>query len=380
MKASLALAVLVVSSYSFHLVEDPVRRSHWLERRRQSRREPGSPRRPLLTPRQRNGWLSLSVLLLVALLVVAQLSVPDRRTSGALAGTALATPGADGAAATATSQLQAELQQAVTATSWPELTPSLDDVVGGRQAPDDVLACGTSASVDVAACSWGPQDAQQTVVVVGDSMSMTYVTTFREALPDWRVVSLGGFGCTFTDKLIANGDEKLQENCPQRKEEAVRTINELRPDLLVVSNTHFPRTPVGADTPLTEDQWEQSTLTLLDRVRDAAGKVVLLAPPPADKDVTSCWSRLGSPQDCVGTVTQEWQDRATSERRLAASLQGAWVDSTPWFCVGGRCPAFGGTTPVKVDLSHMTAAWAMKIAPAVRESFVTRGLLGTGSR
>jgi peptidoglycan/LPS O-acetylase OafA/YrhL len=368
-RAALALAVVGASVYCYHLVEDPLRRSSWLEPgRRRPRRQPG----PRFSRRRRDAWLSLTVVLSVLFLAALQQSVPDR-TVQAFAGTpATSTPTtADGPGGA----LQVEIQQALTATSYPQLEPSMEESVGAAQAPDDLLECGTMTTVDVDRCSFGPPDAARTLVVVGDSMSMTWVTTLRTALPDWRVVSMGGFGCTFTDRLIGNSVPELEKACPARKDDAVRVIGQLRPDLVVVSNTHYPRVPAGEQEPLSEAQWGQSTARLLKRFSADVGKVVLLAPPPADKDVNECYSRVSEPADCVSRVTQEWSDRAATERGIAQELGGTWVDSSPLFCAGGACPPFVGNTPVKVDVNHMTASYAKKIAPALRAELAAAGLV-----
>lgn len=370
--AVIAVAIAVASVYSFHLVEDPIRRSSWLEPRpRGAGRE---RRRPRLTDGQATGWKSLAAVLGVLLLVGLQLSVPDRERLPA-AGPAAPGVVVDEQLPDATAELQADIRSALQATSWPELTPSIDDAVGAPQAPDEILACGTSEVVDQEACSWGPEDAERTAVVVGDSIAMTYVTTLREALDDWRVISLGGFGCTFTAPLIANDVPELQEACPARKQAAVDTINEIEPDAVFITNIQFPRTPVGADEPLTEQEWSEATLELVEEFEDSAGEIVFVAPPPADKDVNACYTRVSSPQDCVSVVTPAWEARAATEQEMAEQVDGVWLDSRPWFCREGRCPPFIGDTPVKVDQTHMTPSHARQIAPAFRESLEAVDLL-----
>jgi hypothetical protein len=371
----LGIALLVVSAYSFHLVEDPVRRSDWLTSgRRPSLRRRGASRGPRLTPGQRVGWQSLTVVAAVALIAGLQASVPDRQPVVAAA------PSAEGAAdedalPEATRALRTEVRSALAATEWPETDPSLDEAAGAAQAPDEVLQCGTETVVDVERCSWGPEDAENTVVVVGDSIAMTYVTTLRTALEDWRVVSMGGFGCTFTEPLIANDVPELEQACPARKQAAVDTINELEPDLVVVTNVQYPRLPAGAEEALTEAEWSTATLALVEEFRASAGTVVFLAPPPADKDLSACYSRVSTPEDCVSVVTQEWLDRAATERAMAEEVGGAWIDSSTWFCVERRCPAYVGSTPTKVDTTHMTPAFAEKIAPALEEALEAQDLL-----
>jgi hypothetical protein len=271
-------------------VEDPIRRSNWLEKSPHT--DAGSAAVAAPDRRRRWGWIALGVVVFLILWVsVLVRFAPDRSPGPEGLGTTPSVVGTDGPSSAA---IQADLGQALQAESWPDTTPPMDEAVGGPQAPDEVLSCGTSPVVDREACSWGPTGGK-TAVIVGDSIAMTYVTTVREALPDWRVISLGGFGCTFTEPLIANSVASLEDNCQARKQAAVDAINELKPDLVFVSNVQYPRVPKGTDQPLTEEEWATSTLALVDDFAPSAGKVVFLAPPPADKDVNECYTRVSSP-------------------------------------------------------------------------------------
>jgi hypothetical protein len=366
--AGLAVGTLALSVCSYHLLEDPIRRSDWLERSSHTGKADSGARD---SDRRRWGWISLGVVVFLLVWVSVLVRFAPDRSPVPLAGTT--TPTAE-SAGPSSAALQDDLVEALQASSWPETTPPLDETVGSPQAPEEVLSCGTTPRVDLEACSWGPAGGK-TAVVVGDSIAMTYVATVREALPDWRVVSLGGFGCTFTEPLIGNDVAALEDNCQARKQAAVDTINELSPELVFVTNVQYPRAPKGEDSPLTEPEWATSTLALVNKFAPAAGKVVFLAPPPADKDINACYTQVSSPADCVGVITGEWKDRAETEQGMAQAVGGVWLDSSPWFCVDERCPAVSGTTPVKVDGQHMTVTYAEKIAPALRESLAAEGLL-----
>jgi peptidoglycan/LPS O-acetylase OafA/YrhL len=337
--AALAAVSLAAAAYSYHLVEDPIRRSDWLEPR--ARRESWRDRLTFSSG-QRAGWTSLAVVLSLLVLVGLQRSVPDYPllpTTAVVAGQDGAdTPGGPEAV------LQAQVVQALQASAYPELQPSMDEAVGAAQAPDEVQACGTK-DLPIEECSWGPADAAKTAVVVGDSIAMTYVGSLRAALPDWRVVSLGGFGCTFTSPLIGNPDTELEAACPARKERALATISQLEPELVLLSHVQYPRQPVGASEALTEVEWSSETVRFFSEVADAVDVFAVVAPPPADKDVNECYTRVSEPADCVGVVTEQWETRADTERAMARALGGVWLDSSPWFCADGRCPPFVGSTP-----------------------------------
>jgi hypothetical protein len=233
-----------------------------------------------------------------------------------------------------------------------------------------VSRCGGPAPEVRDKCTYGLPSAHHSIVIVGDSVSMTYVGALRAALkdsPDWKLYSYGSFGCAFTDVLIENSDASLQDACTERKAAAVAAIKDIRPDLVLVANAYLPRTEAGKDSPLSETAWAQSTERMVQKFATSTQKVAFLAAPPADKDPGSCYTKQSSPTDCVGRITTAWSTRATTEQALAAKLKGAWIDSSPWFCYQGLCPAFVGTTPTRIDQVHMTQPYAVKIGPSVAE-------------
>ncbi|HBU43999.1 MAG TPA: acyltransferase, partial [Microbacterium sp.] len=73
---------------------------------------------------------------------------------------AIADPSAPAPAADPTAQLPAELAAAVTATSWPELRPSLDEVMAQSSGANPAHDCfSPTVMPDPAACTWGSADA-----------------------------------------------------------------------------------------------------------------------------------------------------------------------------------------------------------------------------
>lgn len=60
---------------------------------------------------------------------------------------------------------------------------------------------------------------------------------------------------------------------------------------------------------------------------------------------------------------------------MARDVGGVYVNTQKWVCVDNRCPAFVGTTPVKLDRFHLTSPYNTLIAPAVREELVSREIV-----
>jgi peptidoglycan/LPS O-acetylase OafA/YrhL len=352
----LSVAVLLSAAYSYHLVEDPIRKSAWLsaERPKKSRRHRN--RRTPVTRRYQLTALSL-VFLVVAGLTTAVLlprEQEDLASAGALP-MATALPDTE-EQPTELAALQDEMTVALQQTTWPELEPSMDAAITGPQAPADVMSCG-NGTVDESECTWGDPAAPRTMITIGNSLSMTYVAALRAAIgdsSDWKLISYGMFGCPFgTEASVANLST-IPDGCESRASEAVEAINRINPDVVFVSGTF------------------KDAATEFAKI-DAPSKIVFVQGPPVDKAISECYTPSSSPSDCVGSVRQGW---GADEKKLAASVEnGVYVDSVPWFCIDGSCPSFVGGIPMKKDLNHMTPAYAERLGPVIRETLSGAGVL-----
>ncbi|MDT0168115.1 acyltransferase family protein [Pseudarthrobacter sp. BRE9] len=368
-------AIFVISIYSYHLLEDPIRKSDWLAGNTR-----GSKERPSFSTGFKLTALSLLSMVTVAvtafaILSTAPTSAPIISASTARPSTAAAVPAAYGPAS---AQIKTQIATALASPDWPDLTPSMDSVIGGSQVPDDVSRCGNVGPIRDG-CTWGDPSAPKTAVIIGDSVALTYVTALRDVLadkPDWKLSTYAAFGCSFTDTRISNADANIVLGCPGRKDEAVAAINKLHPDIVFITNTYEPRLDLTTKVPLTPAQWNASTSKFVDLFKASTKKIVFVAPPPSDKDVKACYSRTSKPVACVGQVTPQWYAIANAEQDIAKKIGGTWLDTSRLFCdARDACPSFVGTTPTKSDKVHMTAEYAHKIAPALLEQLNSLKLL-----
>jgi peptidoglycan/LPS O-acetylase OafA/YrhL len=357
----------VAAVYAYHLVEDPLRRSSWLMPR------PDKPRRGHRRRSRRSGTsrlspayqrTALSLLALVTAVLVGVALQPRATTTTATPVVPVSLPsGTTSAPATAQDQLQGQIAQALTATAWPTLSPSMNSVMSGPLGPDDVHACGAADTIDEKSCTFGDPKARHTIVVVGNSVAVVYADLLRKVVGNdngWNVVSYGQYGCGFRDMKVVPAPADSLKSCDQRPDEAVAAINRLQPDVVVVS---------GGTGTVAAAEAELRKIT-------AKSKLVLLPGPPADKDVNDCYSKVSKPADCVSEPEPGW---GSSESKIANDLGGVYVDPRRWFCVEDRCPAFVGTTPVKLDRFHLTSAYNALIAPVVRDELETLGVVRIGA-
>jgi len=126
-----------------------------------------------------------------------------------------------------------QIDEAVAATDWPELSPSMDDAIKGPQTPSYISPCGQVERPAVENCTWGEQSAPKTIMVLGDSVAMTYIEPLKyfaeNSAGEWKVSNEAMFGCTFLDIAMRDEGDKFGAACPDRKVAAIRAVNELRP-------------------------------------------------------------------------------------------------------------------------------------------------------
>jgi hypothetical protein len=145
---------------------------------------------------------------------------------------------------------------------------------------------------------------------------------------------------------------------------------------VIISNTYDPKEVYETNHQMTLSEWSESMRQIVDTFRGSTKKIVLLAPPPGDGQISDCYGKRSTPPaDCIRLVGSYWLSMAEVEQDLAESFGGTWIDSRPWFCSNGRrCPSFVGSTPTKFDAAHMVPAYGEKIYPAMGESFSDAGV------
>lgn len=363
-----------LSIASYHFVENPIRRSNWLAP--QATRAPGS-RKGFTLPSvrwsqtaQHAGIVALTLLTVgiasYALRPIEVTGVPNR-TSPLSFVDAKATPVKLGPAGTTLAQA---IEAAVVAGSWPDLKPSMDEGMTSLKAHNGEVACGSPGRSSESTCSWGSPSAIKTIMVLGDSIAMGYIGPLRSfaenSAGQWRVSSKAMAACPFVDIEIPTSDAAAFAACPEGKLDAIRAVNEARPDVVIIANVDFAAQP---------GDWVAGMRRYTDQFSANVGQIIYLAAPPADVKISDCYNRINKPADCISRVTASWYERASSARDLTASIKGQFIDTRLWFCTpDDYCPSFVATTPMKADKWHITPEYGELIAPAVAETLHAAGL------
>lgn len=370
-------ALLTLASH--YLVERPVRESPWLASglTRSERASRWRAWRTEVTPMVRS--VSMATLAVTTVIVVAGALVPTKAPRAALTlpDTPAQTAPANSEASygPAVSSLQKEIKAALQATSWPDLSPSLDSVLDKSAPGSSNLKCGSSDEKGLSQddCTWGPNSAPKTAVLVGDSTSLHYLDAFVEMAESqgsqWKVANRAMFACPFIDVRIQNDTSNILENCKKHNESTIDYLAQQKPDLVIVTNSYQVLTNAATGHPVTAQEWGEGVSKYMTRIKDAAKAVSVLTPPPDQADIKACYSKTSTPADCVTRTQSTWTTRADAEKNSVESSGGLFFDARPLTTFETLTPAFVGTTPMKEDATHLTSAYQKKLVPAMTEMF-----------
>lgn len=375
-----------LSIASYHLIEDPLRRNSFTELGELIRKI----QRRKYAPAKSTQYAALAAAALVAVAGTAWLARPVTPSDTVEVGDAaidLTREKVDSALPAITlgpraSALQDEISVALQASAWPVLDPTMESLFSrgdvAQLVTPEVAICSASAIAPPESCIYGPPTAPLKVVLVGDSVALGYSEIWRQlALSSngaLQVFNQAMGSCVFTQDSIDR--TTVSPECTGRKDSAVEVINTVKPDVVVISNAYARDRVVDSRREMSMQAWSDSLNRIIDRFRENTKKVVLVAPPPSDKAIKECVSKVSStPSSCVGTIPSVWYAKARAEQKLAVEQGGAWVDSRPWFCnQSQRCPSFVGNTPARVDWAHMAPPYAGKLAPTYAESLTAAGV------
>jgi peptidoglycan/LPS O-acetylase OafA/YrhL len=350
---------LGIASLSFHLVERPLRRSPWLNRRPRNALAAGA----LLVA------TSLGVSLALAAASGASAAPVDGGRSGRGTGVT-ATP----ILPTSAPQIQADLRRALRQTTIPgDLTPSLAGAAGDEPVIyQDGCHVGQPQSSGPPSCVFGDVHSPTTVVLFGDSHAAQWFPAL-EAISlqeHWRLVSLTKSSCPAADVSVYNVYfKRTYTECDIWRSATLSEIVRLHPALVVLSS----RRDYGATTTYPDDSssflaaWRSGMATTLRRFAAAHIHALLIddTPHPAG-NVPDCLAlHPNDTTSCMVSASSEGDDndRRVANRTTAAAQGATYLDPTPWFCTSGGCPVIVGSTLVYRDDQHMTVAYAQWLAP-----------------
>jgi peptidoglycan/LPS O-acetylase OafA/YrhL len=344
-----AAAVLVfgLAIASYHLVEDPVRKSAWLL--------PRSGGWQTLSLRARWRRIGLGALapctavLLVGALVsttphapspVALSNLGSRRSSGT-------GPDCFGAAAMV---LRSKCQAGPQSTS---VTPAVDQVTLDTK---DAYKCWINYHSALKTCSYGATGAGAvSVALIGDSHAAMLLPGLTPLLlkNNWRLDTYFGWGCQWSVNPVT-ACHKVLGQIQQRLEKGPRY------DIIITTSA---RQKTGNDKAQVSEEMARAWQPVADR----GTKIVVVGDNPLpSQGAMECIQRVGfTAHDDCSTPRSEALSVTDPLVLAAAQVPGShFVDLTSFFCDTTQCPAVIGNVITYSDTDgHMTGTFSQTLGP-----------------
>jgi peptidoglycan/LPS O-acetylase OafA/YrhL len=367
-------AMVGLSVYAYHLVEDPIRKSGWLSGKRKGPRQPMSDRYKAM-------GLALLATLTAAVVTVAVFSHESKAIPVAIHPLVPATAPTSSTPPLSpeVAEIQKGIQAANRAIEWPNLSPTVDELgteAWGKQI--EQVTCVNVQASNVDQCLFTHPGATKKAVLYGDSFAMAWSPGVKTALADsdYNLQVLTRAQCPAANVVVTGDGKKPFPECDAQHTWATGFISTMKPDLLIMasSETTLGRLASGATGGAAVTEFANGMQSALQALTPHVGSVVVLSSPPQGQNLQTCVTKVSRPSDCSSNMTSEWGNFVDQERIVTDAAKAKYVDTHLWFCVDfGPCPAFVGTTPVRVDSSHMTAAYSTSLAPALRAAILPQG-------
>ncbi|ASU86410.1 acyltransferase [Nocardiopsis gilva YIM 90087] len=215
----------------------------------------------------------------------------------------------------------------------------------------------------VLTCSYGPDDADRTIALVGGSHAAHWFPALHRIARDngWRVVNIVKGACLFTDAPQRYKGEPYT-SCAEWNEGVMAELADLRPDaVFTTATTTSLDTRAGYGEEMVVDgyveKWRELAELDIDvfAVRDT---------PRLGFDSATCVAEK-SPGDCVGERSHSLAERSPLDDVPAVPDNVTFLDLTDHLCTGNRCPSVIGNVLVYWDGNHITSTYMRTLAPAL---------------
>lgn len=257
------------------------------------------------------------------------------------------------------------------------MVPSVLDAADDLPEVDGESCISPIGGTELGGCVYGPDDAEVTVAVVGDSKMHQWLPALVRIADErgWRLITYLKSACSFV-RIDTWRDERANEECAvynDRRYEAVLTDDSI--DYVLTSQV-ASRAYADGDVS-TSDQIEimaDELRSLWSDLEDAGREVIVVVDNPSPPfDQMEC---VATHEDDLGECAfprEKAEDGGGSRAQLAAleDSEGiAAVDLRDYVCPEGTCPSVIGNALVYRRGSHLTATYVDTLTPQLDEALM----------
>ncbi|WP_017589331.1 acyltransferase family protein [Nocardiopsis ganjiahuensis] len=236
------------------------------------------------------------------------------------------------------------------------------------QAYDDGCHAGFDKRDPSDPCVYGPEDADTTVALTGDSHSTQWFPALDELGRErgWRIVVFNKSACAFTATEVSR-EGTLYEECSDWNRAVVGEIDALEPDLLITSSS-AAGTPYGLESgPEARDAMAEGMVELWGEVAGPDTPLLVIRDTPrTTTDVLDCLASYTHDLSACDRPASAALELDDPQELAAREVEGAeLIDLTDMICTDGACPAVIGNVVVYRDSHHLTETYARLLSDAL---------------
>ena len=239
--------------------------------------------------------------------------------------------------------------------------------------------CGVrQRSAKLRRCTFGPADADRTIVLLGDSHAMAYLLPVKRSAEQegWRLITLFKGACV----PLLGVDNQTQHDidggrtCRTWRRDALAWLRAQAdpPDLVVIAHSYryaiVDRKGRRLSKRVRPDAWRAGLERTLSAMPVASRVLVLGDVPRNSVDPVRCLRKHRG--DMSACVTRRQQPaKRTVERALRQGAAAGGADFRTLhakICSYDPCPVVQGRTMMWRDKTHLTATFSQRLAPSMR--------------
>lgn len=210
-------------------------------------------------------------------------------------------------------------------------------------------------SSDVKICQFGTENAQQHIIMMGDSIGLQWFPAIYNAfLPKgWRISVITKSSCPMADvPFFYERIRREYTECSEWRRKALNIVQDLSSDILILGSANYSFSP---------EEWREGTAESLNTVTNSAAYIYIIRPTPTlPFDAVNCLSAPNlnlnqcSAKIDLKTNTQGWQ----SVTDVASSYNNVYlIDMNNLICPNQTCSAGQRDMPIYRDNMHLTASF-----------------------
>jgi peptidoglycan/LPS O-acetylase OafA/YrhL len=232
------------------------------------------------------------------------------------------------------------------------------------------------ASVEPVSCSYGSDDAETTIALVGDSKAAQWAPALQILAEqnDWRLVTYTKSRCSFTAATVTINGEAYDSCSDWNRNVLGELTGENRPDYVVTSG--------GRSTAVVDQSDSASALDAVgsmvagmhetwDVLIGAGVQVIVIADTPdTGFNVYECVSENADRLTNCTYSRQESQGTGVPAQQQATGSRDdvAYIDLSDAICPTARCAPVIGNVLVYRQGSHLTATYVESLAPRLGDA------------